>query len=122
MARTPGGRERELAAAAELNGRSAGRVASLMLEGEPRNGKTTLLHAAAEHARTNGYRVLSCHPVETESGLPFVSLGDLLEPALGGALASLPSTQRRALETALARVDPTETFGRLAVSRATLGV
>src|SRR5205807_103759 len=51
-----------------------------------------------------------------------VSLADLLEPVIDDALAGLPDAQRLALESALARVQPSETFGRLAVSRATFAV
>jgi hypothetical protein len=120
--RVPVGRERELELVAELIAQHTDGCSALVFEGEPGIGKTTVLRAAIHQAQASGYRLATCRPAENEASLPFVSLGDLLEPALGTAFARLPPAQRTALETALALVDPTETFGRLAVSRATLAV
>src|SRR6185437_740892 len=122
MGGIPVGRERELEAAADLIARPEGGCAALVFEGEPGIGKTTVLRAAIDRALASRYRLLFCQPAESEASLPFVSLGDLLEPAMEAALACLPPTQRGALDAALARVEPTGAFGRLAVSRATLGV
>src|SRR5207248_2071259 len=47
---------------------------------------------------------------------------DLLEPVIDESLAALPPVQKLALESALARMEPPETFGRLSVSRAMLAV
>lgn len=94
--------------------------AALVIDGEAGIGKTTLWSAGVEHARGLGHAVLACRPAEAETALPFVSLGDLLEPILLDVLPALPLPQRRALETALARVAPAESFDRLAVSRAAL--
>jgi ATP/maltotriose-dependent transcriptional regulator MalT len=113
------GRERVLAAASELL-EDAPQARALILEGEAGIGKTTVWRVATERARSVGYRVLACRTAETEISLPFVSLADLLEPVIDEVLVALPAAQRLALESALARVAPTETFGRLAVSRATL--
>jgi DNA-binding CsgD family transcriptional regulator len=95
---------------------------ALVLEGEPGIGKTTVWSSAVARAREAGHRVLSCRPAPTEASLPFASLGDLLEPAIDEAIGRLPPPQRLALEAALARVEPTGDFGRLAVSRATAAV
>jgi DNA-binding CsgD family transcriptional regulator len=122
MGRIPLGRERELAAAADLIARPDGGCAALVLVGEPGIGKTTLLDAAIGDAIRSGYRVLSCRPAESEASLPFVSLSDLLEPAMEAAFANLPPVQRAALDAALMRVEPTGELGRHAVSRATLAV
>jgi len=65
-----------------------------VIEGEPGIGKTTILQAAVDEALANGYRLLSCRPAEREASLPFVSLGDLLEPALDATYASLPPPSR----------------------------
>jgi DNA-binding CsgD family transcriptional regulator len=113
------GRERVLAAASQLLDGTP-RARALILEGEAGIGKTAVWRAATERGRACGYRVLVCRTAETEISLPFVSLADLLEPVIDEALVALPAAQRLALESALARVQPTETFGRLAVSRATL--
>lgn len=93
---------------------------ALVLDGEAGIGKTTVWLAAVERADDLGYEVLLCRPAENETALPFVSLGDLLEPILDEALLVLPPLQRLALETALARVEPVESIGQLAVSRAVL--
>src|SRR5438270_5948440 len=116
------GRERELAAVAALLDAADGGCAALVLEGEAGIGKTTVWLAGIDRAQALGYRVLSCRPAEIEASLPFVSLGDLLEPVLDEGMPGLAPAQRRALETALARVEPTEAFDRLAVSRATLAL
>ena len=117
------GRERELATAtAFLDGAASG-LTVLLIDGDPGIGKTTVWGATTEQARDLGYRVLSCRPAQGEISMPFVSLGDLLEPALDGDQAGmLPPAQRLALEAALVRVHPQESFGRLAVSRATLAL
>src|SRR5437868_3518308 len=114
----PVGRERELAALDEFLDRPEHGCAVLVLDGAPGIGKTTVLRAGVSRALGRDYRVLSCRPAETEALLAFVSLGDLLEPLLDDAgVRLLPPAQRSALEAALARVAPTETFGQLAVSR-----
>ncbi len=117
------GRERELGAlTAFLDGPGPG-LSVLLLDGEAGIGKSTVWGIATAQARDRGYRVLSCRPVQAETALPFVALGDLLEPALdGAATAALPPVQRRALEAALVRAEPPEAFGRLAVSRAVLAL
>ena len=122
MALIPVGRERELEMAAELIARRNGASSALIFEGGPGVGKTTVLNAAVASALSSGCRVLSCRPAESEASLPFVALGDLLEPAFEAGFDQLPPAQRNALAVALARVDPTVTFGRLAVSRATLAM
>jgi DNA-binding CsgD family transcriptional regulator len=122
MSWVPVGRERELAIVADLFERPDGGWAGLVLEGEPGIGKTTVLQAGVDAARRAGYRVLACRPVETEVSLAFVSLADLLDPVLDDGLPRLPAAQSRALEAALARVDPSEELGQLAVSRATLAL
>jgi DNA-binding CsgD family transcriptional regulator/tetratricopeptide (TPR) repeat protein len=118
----PVGREPELEAVADLLDRDRVGSAVLELEGEPGIGKTTVFRTALSRARESGYRVLTCRPAESEMSLAFVSLGDLLEPVFDETRSSLPSPQRSALEAALSRVEPAETFGRVAVSRATLAV
>jgi DNA-binding CsgD family transcriptional regulator len=116
------GRTAELAAVEALVDHPDTGWRALLLVGEAGIGKTTVWLAAVARAVEVGYRVLSCRPAETEVSLPFVSLGDLLEPVFEESIASLPSVQQLALETALAHIEPTKEFGRLAVSRATVAL
>ena len=76
--------------------------AALVLEGEAGMGKTTLWRAAVEDARALGLKVLQAEPVESETTLSFVGIGDLLDPFLDEALDGLAPVQQRALERALA--------------------
>jgi DNA-binding CsgD family transcriptional regulator/tetratricopeptide (TPR) repeat protein len=115
------GRAAELAAIGTVLDPGDSGAAAFVLDGEAGIGKTTVWLAAVEAGRDQGRRVLSCRPAETEASLPFVSLGDLLAPALDDASA-LPPAQRAALETALGRAEPTEGFGQVVVARATLAL
>jgi DNA-binding CsgD family transcriptional regulator len=95
------GREAELAAVESfLEALSAG-PSALVLEGEAGVGKTTLWTAAMTHAEGRGLRVLDARPAEFESALSFSGIGDLLDPVLEAALATLPAGQRSALSRAL---------------------
>ncbi len=85
-----------------LSGTDQG-AACLVIEGEAGMGKTTLLEAAVAHARAGGMTVLTCSPTQAEMRLPFVALGDLLDPIPPQILATLPAPQREALEIALLR-------------------
>ena len=93
---------------------------ALVLEGEAGIGKTTVWEHAVETAREQGFCVLRCQPAETEASLPFVALGDLLEPVLDDVLPVLVPPQRLALETALVLVEPTEPTERVVFARAVL--
>ena len=94
------GRERELGQIQRFVERAATGLATLVLEGEPGVGKTTLWRAAVETATQRGSGVLQARPTEAERQLSFSALGDLLEPALG-RLGTLSAPRRRALEVAL---------------------
>ncbi|HEY7604331.1 MAG TPA: AAA family ATPase [Gaiellaceae bacterium] len=74
---------------------------ALVLEGDAGIGKSTLWLAGVEHARSQGWRVLSSRPVEAEHSLGYVGLSDLLEPVLSEVLPGLTAPRRRALEVAL---------------------
>src|ERR1700722_10126987 len=63
-------------------------------------GKSTLLADAAERARAAGIRVLSVTGRESESGLAFAGLHQILRPVLS-SVAGLPRRQARALLGAL---------------------
>lgn len=95
----------------------------VLLEGEPGIGKSTLWEESVRIAREQTDRVLTCRPAETEAGLPFSALGDLLGPLLDEGLALLPEPQRNALEAALLlAAPPASPTDRLAVSQAGLSL
>ena len=97
--------------------------AVLTLEGEMGAGKTVLWKAAIAAGQARGYRVLACHPVESEQSLAFVALGDLLEGVLDEPGLRLPEPQQRALRIAVLMTDPDdEPPDQRAVSVAALGV
>ncbi|MGH2805740.1 MAG: helix-turn-helix transcriptional regulator [Actinomycetota bacterium] len=114
------GREPELEAIAGLIDRVGDESRTLLLEGEPGIGKTTLWRWGVDRARETGHIVIACRPSETEAALPFAALGDLLEPTLPEILPTLTPLQQIALEAALARIEPDEALGRLAIARAAL--
>jgi DNA-binding CsgD family transcriptional regulator len=95
---------------------------ALLLEGEAGIGKTTLLQAGVAAAFETGFRVLSTRPVEAESTLSFVGLGDLLGDQMEEVRPALPGPQQRALEVALLLREPVERPpDRRAVASAALG-
>jgi DNA-binding CsgD family transcriptional regulator len=98
------GRESEMALLEAVLDHDGRRRGALVVLGEPGIGKTSLLDAAAAHARSLGYRVLSVGGVEPEAQLPFAGLQRLLQPVLGHVDA-LPSAQRGALLTAFSIED-----------------
>ena len=92
----------------------------LLLSGHAGIGKTTLMSAGIDAARAQGYRVVSAHPSEVETGLGFAALGDLLSPLLHAHVADLPKPQREALDVALLRASAASPPDPLGVSLATL--
>ena len=81
---------------------------SLLLEGEPGIGKTTLWRAAIGRARLSGIQVFSAAPAEAEQPFSFAVLGDLLGPIAEEMLSALAPPQRRALERVLMISDADE--------------
>jgi DNA-binding CsgD family transcriptional regulator len=114
------GRDVELGAIEDMFREPTEGPSALVLEGEAGIGKTTLWERGVAGARDRGYLVLSCRPAEAETGLPFASLGELLEPVLADVSGELAPRQLLALETALALVEPHTSFDQLAISRAAL--
>lgn len=86
----------ELAAALECTPRRGGAV---VVHGEPGIGKSVLLADVARRGRAAGFTVVSTTGVESETGLPFAALHDLLRPLLDRA-DRLAAPQRRALLSA----------------------
>ncbi|HEX9599540.1 MAG TPA: AAA family ATPase [Gaiellaceae bacterium] len=100
------GRERELADLDEFLDTVLAGTATLVIEGEPGIGKTTIWQAGIAGARERSWRVLESRPVESEAKLSYAALGDLLEAELEATLPSLPGPQRRALSIALLQEEP----------------
>src|SRR5215467_2368658 len=85
--------EQALAGAVEHGG-------AVLVSGAAGIGKTSLLDAAATHARNRGYKVLAVTGLESEADLPYAGLHQLLQPVLASA-GGLPAPQKTALLTAL---------------------
>ncbi len=90
----------------------------LALVGEPGIGKTVLLDYTGE--RADGMRVLRARGVESETGVPFAGLAELLRPALA-AIEQIPAPQANALAGALA-LGPARAQDRFAIGAATLSL
>jgi DNA-binding CsgD family transcriptional regulator len=88
---------------------------SLLIEGEPGIGKTTLLDQLLAAARERGYAVLSCRPTRSEMDLSYVGLVELFDPLDAPAVAALPAPQARVLNMVLRREEPDGTFDRLSL-------
>jgi DNA-binding CsgD family transcriptional regulator/tetratricopeptide (TPR) repeat protein len=116
------GREAELAAITELLGDLSVDVRGAVLEGEAGIGKSTVWAAAVEMARAGLWTVLSTRGNQSETGLSFSGLSDLLDPVVDGVLDKLPEPQRLALEVALLRRAPEgEMVGPRELAAAVLG-
>src|SRR5918996_4133321 len=93
------GREDELTRVqALLDQARSGVTGSLVVEGEPGIGKSTLLQAAER--RANGFRCVRVRGVESERVLAYAGLLQALRP-LRGRLDDVPEAQREALAGAL---------------------
>jgi DNA-binding CsgD family transcriptional regulator len=99
------GRDAELAALTDFLAGIPDGASVLLLEGEAGMGKTTLWRAGVHDAETGELCVLWAEPAETEIGLSFSGLGDLLDPVLEEALAPLAAGQRSVLARALVLED-----------------
>jgi DNA-binding CsgD family transcriptional regulator len=102
----PIGREPELALLHDFLHRPDG-ARSLVLVGGPGIGKTTLWEAGIVAAGGAGSHVLGARASGADARLAFAALIDLLDEVGSEQLDALPGPQRRALEVALLRGDPT---------------
>ena len=92
--------------------RGFGSGSGLVLVGGAGIGKTTLWEAAVASARAHGVRALVARsPVGGDAKLEFAGLIDLCEGVEAAELASVPAVQRRALEAALLRAEPSSEPG-----------
>ena len=110
----PIGREPELVLLHEFLEVGDGSQA-LVLVGGPGIGKTTLWEAGIAAASRRGFAVLSTGASSAPARLAFAALIDLFDQIETELLLELPAPQRRALEVALLRVEPS---GRPPESRA----
>ncbi len=101
------GRGPELATVDDALAKAGEGFRLLVIGGEAGIGKTTVLDEGVRRARAAGFRVLFCRAAEAESGMSFAGLGDLLALVEPAELTPLPAPQRRALEIALLREEPT---------------
>ena len=101
------GRQAELA---KLNALLDGseRPPVVVLAGAPGMGKTTLWTVAVNKARHKGWTVLAARPSGAETSLSFAGLSDLFGAVGEETLSRIPSVQRKALEIALLRSEPSE--------------
>src|SRR5262245_23428823 len=79
---------------------------TLLIEGDPGIGKTTLWRQTVATADELGIRVLASVPTEPEARLPYSGLTDVLGPVAEDVAEKLPPPQRRAFEVALLLRDP----------------
>jgi DNA-binding CsgD family transcriptional regulator len=100
------GRDEELAVVLAFLESTESLPGALLLEGEAGIGKTTLLRAGIASATESRFCVVSTRPVEAESSLSFVALGDLFAEQLGKVQDALPGPQREALHVALLLSEP----------------
>jgi DNA-binding CsgD family transcriptional regulator len=94
------GRTTEVATSVEVATGDSPDVAVLIV-GAPGIGKTVILDAATEAARSAGAVVLQTRPSETEARMGLLGLHDLLAPLVPDVLRSLAPPQRARLEAAL---------------------
>ena len=99
-------------------GARIGQSGVLVITGEPGVGKTALLEDATRH--TAGMGVLRGAGSESEQGIPFGALHQVLRPALGH-LATIPAPQADALAAALV-LRPGDPGDRFAIGAATLSL
>ena len=102
------GREPEAVAVARFLGRARQNSRVMLVEGEVGIGKTSVLAAARESAREQGWQILAANPAELEMPLEYTGIADLLEPLPGSLTDSLPAPQRRAIRVALLREEAPE--------------
>ena len=80
--------------------------ATLILEGEPGIGKTTVWQEARRRADAGGVRVLWCRPSAAEAKFSFAGIADLFSSVGEEAFDALPGPQREALAIAMLRSEP----------------
>ena len=106
-----------------LDGFLADRLAeprSLLIEGAPGIGKTTLLRALLDLAHERDYAVAVCQPARSEVELSYAALVGLLGDIGLENIDALPAPQARVLRTIMRLEESAETVDRLSLSLATV--
>ncbi len=116
------GRDSELASIGAFLDAAGGHATALLIEGEAGIGKSWLWRETVRAADGRGYRVLACQPTESEAGIGFAGLIDLLGSWVDETAAELPEPQRRALDAALMRRSSDAAVGQGAVAVALFSV
>jgi DNA-binding CsgD family transcriptional regulator len=117
------GREAELQAIDGFLSSVSAAPGILVLDGPAGIGKTALLGAALDLAHRHGMVVLAARPTSSDARLTLSSLADLVSPVPARVLASLPPTQRTAIDVALLRsADPGASTDPRALGAAFLSV
>jgi DNA-binding CsgD family transcriptional regulator/tetratricopeptide (TPR) repeat protein len=98
------GREAEVAVLDQLVAQIPERGGALILSGDPGLGKTAMLAVASAAASSKGVCVLRTAGAQSETGLAFAGLHQLLGPVLS-SLDRLPGPQRDALSAAFGALD-----------------
>jgi predicted ATPase len=98
------GREAEISVIGQLVARIPERGGALLVRGDPGIGKTALLAVASATANSQGVSVLHTAGTQSDTGLAFAGLHQLLGPVLA-RLDRLPGPQRDALSAAFGAID-----------------
>src|SRR5262249_38581144 len=93
---------------------------SILIEGSPGIGKTTLLRGLLRSAAEQGYAVAVCQPTRSEMALSYAGLVALLAELGPDVVDSLPAPQARMLRTVARVEDGATPVDRLSVSLATV--
>ncbi len=101
------GRAAELRTITDFLDTASSSPAGLLIEGEAGIGKTTVLMAAIEEARSRGFHVLSARAAAAESVLAYALLTDLLRGLEAKVYGDLPDVQLIAIERVLMQADYT---------------
>jgi hypothetical protein len=99
------GRQAELEAGEQFLDTLSLGPASLVIEGEPGIGKTTLWQALLDSAVQRGFGALDARPTEAEAELSLVGLTNLLADLADEVVPALPPPQRKAHAMALLKAD-----------------
>jgi DNA-binding CsgD family transcriptional regulator len=99
-----------------------GPAAAVLFDGEAGIGKTTIWRAGVRRARVRGLRTLVAQPSESEAGLPYAALADLLAGVPADAFDRLPGPQRSAISAALTQRESADAFDQHALARATVEI
>ena len=112
------GREAAVHATARLLDLTAGRPPVHVIEGEAGMGKTAVWLRAVAAAEERGHRVLQARPAESEAGLAYAGITDLVGTVFDEERAALPPPQSRALGAALLRAEDDQPVELRAVATA----